>query len=170
MITSRTSATTEMAAKTTIRSELEPVLAFPFIQQELERTEPDGKEQEPPVIDFHLLPLHVRRVLDHDDVHDDREDADGNIDIEDPSPGPVVRDPASEERARDRTEHGAEAEDGHGRAVFFPGKLSSRIDWLIGTSPPPPSPCRTRKKTRLPRLQAEPHMKELNVKSAIEAI
>ena len=31
-------------------------------------------------------------------------------------------------------------------------------------------PWRTRKKTRLCRLQAEPHMKELKVKRAMEAI
>ena len=53
---------------------------------------------------------------------------------------------------------------------FSRGKASSRMDWLIGTRPPPPMPWRTRKNMRLFRLHAEPHMKELNVNNAMEAI
>ena len=100
----------------------EPVLVLPLVKDELEGAETDGEERKAPIVDLHLYPLHVRRVLDYDDVHDDREDADGGVDIKDPAPGPVVRDPAAQKRADDGAQHGAHAEDGHGRAVLFPGE------------------------------------------------
>ncbi len=56
------------------------------------------------------------------------------------------------------------------RPCFSRGNDSSRIDWLMGTRPPPASPWITRKKTRLFRLQAEPHMNEAKVNRAMDAI
>jgi len=65
----------------------------------LKRSEPDREEDEPPVVDLHLLALHIRRVLDHNHIHDDRDDADGDVDVEDPPPRESVRDPAAQKRA-----------------------------------------------------------------------
>src|ERR1700723_3117333 len=44
------------------------------------------------------------------------------------------------------------------------GKLSTRMAWEIGCRPPPPAPCRTRKKMSRKRLGARPHRNELMVK------
>ena len=48
------------------------------------------------------------------------------------------------------------------------GNVSSRIACDIGCSAPPPIPCRTRKKTSIPRLVEEPHRKEATVNSRTE--
>jgi hypothetical protein len=45
-------------------------------------------------------------------------------------------------------------------------KVSARIDCSVGASPPPPTPCRTRKKMSAPRFGATPQRNELMVKRA----
>src|SRR6202011_2140896 len=50
------------------------------------------------------------------------------------------------------------------------GKVSAKIAWAIGCSPPPPAPCRIRKRRRKPRLGAIPQSKELTVKTVKQAI
>ncbi len=46
------------------------------------------------------------------------------------------------------------------------GNVSARIDCSLGPRPPPPAPCRTRKRISIPRLGAMPQRNELTVKSA----
>src|SRR5580704_5501336 len=46
------------------------------------------------------------------------------------------------------------------------GNVSASMDCSLGCSPPPPAPCRTRKKINMPRFGASPHKKELTVKIA----
>jgi len=50
------------------------------------------------------------------------------------------------------------------------GKVSSRIDWDMGWSAPPPMPCRILKNTRLWRFQANPQSRELRVNMDIESM
>src|SRR5271156_256964 len=50
------------------------------------------------------------------------------------------------------------------RPRFSGGKVSARIACTIGCRPPPPAPCKTRKKRRRPRLGAIPQSRELMVK------
>ena len=46
---------------------------------------------------------------------------------------------------------------------FCGGNVSARMAWAIGWSPPPPAPCRTRKRISVPKLGAAPHSSELRV-------
>src|ERR1700722_17700708 len=49
---------------------------------------------------------------------------------------------------------------------FSGGNVSARIACTIGCRPPPPAPCKIRKKRRRPRLGAIPQSNELTVKIA----
>ena len=51
---------------------------------------------------------------------------------------------------------------------FSGGKLSSRMPWLHGWSPPPASPWITRNKIISSRLVAMPHAAEARVNRAID--
>ena len=51
---------------------------------------------------------------------------------------------------------------------FSGGKLSIRIPWLAGWSPPPATPWITRKRISCSRLVARPHSTEATVKTAME--
>ena len=51
---------------------------------------------------------------------------------------------------------------------FAGGKVSARMACSLGASPPPPSPCRTRKKISDARLGAMPQRNELMVNSATQ--
>jgi hypothetical protein len=53
---------------------------------------------------------------------------------------------------------------------FSGGNVSARIAWAIGWSPPPPAPCRTRKKMIAPRLGASPQSRELSVNAERQAM
>src|SRR3990170_4331718 len=48
------------------------------------------------------------------------------------------------------------------------GNVSSRIAWERGWSAPPPIPWRTRKKTSIPRLVADPHIRDATVNRRME--
>ena len=50
------------------------------------------------------------------------------------------------------------------------GNVSRRIAWEIGWSAPPPIPCRTRKKTSIPRLVEEPQRKDAKVNRRTEKV
>src|SRR5271156_6057175 len=50
------------------------------------------------------------------------------------------------------------------RPRFSGGKVSARNDWTKGCKPPPPAPCKMRKKNIRPRLGAIPKSRELMVK------
>ena len=61
----------------------------------------------------------VRWVLHQRGRHQYAQDADRNIDEEDPAPREVVRDPASQRRADDGRHNDAHAVHGHGHALLF---------------------------------------------------
>ncbi len=48
---------------------------------------------------------------------------------------------------------------------FSGANVSAKIACSVGASPPPPRPCRTRKKTSTGRLGARPHISELTPNS-----
>ena len=62
--------------------------------------------------------LDVRRVVDEAADHEDREHADGDVDVEGVAPGVGVGEPAAERGAEHGSDDDAEGEDGHGRAAF----------------------------------------------------
>ncbi len=64
-------------------------------------------------------PLEVRRVFDHAVGEPEGEDADGDVDEEDPVPVEVVGDPAAEGRANGGRDDDGHAVDGEGLTTFF---------------------------------------------------
>ena len=54
--------------------------------------------------------------------HEQREDADGDVDVEGVAPGVAVREPAAEGGAEDGSDDDAEGEDGHGGAALGRGE------------------------------------------------
>src|SRR5216684_2362495 len=93
---------------------------------------------------------------------DQRHNPDRNVDKEDPPPTPVVCDPPAERRADHGGSHDGHAVESAGR--FCGGNVSTRMACSTGARPPPPTPCKTRKKMSKPSEGASPHSRELNVK------
>src|SRR2546428_2909123 len=87
------------------------------IEHELETAESHHHEHEPEGIDAPRL-LQVGRVEEEGADHDEAEEPDGQVDVEDPAPGPVVRDPAAQGRPEDGAHHDADAPHGHGEAAL----------------------------------------------------
>ena len=96
---------------------VEPVLVLAAVEDELETTEPHHHEHEPERVDAPRL-LEIGRVEEEGADHDEAEEADGQVDVEDPAPGPVVRDPPAQRRPEDGPHHDADAPDGHGEAAL----------------------------------------------------
>src|ERR1700688_1898669 len=85
----------------------EPVVALTFIQYHLQRAEPESNETQTDVINVsltQLAALEVRRILNKPLRQQKRNDADRNVDEENPAPTEVVRDPTSK-RGTDRRSH-----------------------------------------------------------------
>ena len=66
-----------------------------------------------------MVVLDVRRVVDEAVDHVEREEADGDIDVEGVAPGIGVGEPAAEGGAEDGGDDDSEGEDGHGGAALF---------------------------------------------------
>ncbi len=98
----------------------EPILALAGVEQNLQRSQAEGEQADAPEIDAGIaLALEVRRIVDEARHHHQREDADGNVEVEDPAPGVVVGDPAAEGGADDGRDDDAESVGGHRLAVFL---------------------------------------------------
>jgi len=97
----------------------EPVRLLAFVEDELEGAEPKGHEGESEVVDgAGEFASDVRRVFDEGGGKEKGEDADGEVDVEDPAPGVAVGDPTTEGGADDGRDDDADAVDGHGGTVF----------------------------------------------------
>ena len=96
----------------------EPVLALARIEYYLQHAKAQGEKADAPQIDASGFVLADVLRIAHEGVHhEQREDANRKIEVEDPAPGVVVGDPAAEGGAEDGREDDAEAEGGHGGAV-----------------------------------------------------
>ena len=95
-------------------------------------------------------------------------DPDRHIDEEDPVPGVIVGDPAADRRADGRRDDDCDAVEGERLSRFAGGNVSARMACSLVGMPPPPSPCRMRKKISGPRFGASPHSNELTVNSATQ--
>ena len=83
----------------------EPVLVVAQVEQDLQRAHAQHQRGQADVVHLRLLqPLRPTPELRADD--EAGKDADGNVDEEDPFPAVVVGDPAAEDRAGDRRDHG----------------------------------------------------------------
>ena len=104
----------------------EPVPFLPFAEQDFPADHGQAEQAKPEGIEALVLPAHggalgleIRRIDDDDPAEKEGEQADGEIEIEDPAPAVVIRDEAAERRPDDGGEQRGDAEDGHGRALFF---------------------------------------------------
>ena len=101
---------------------IKPVVPLAPVEEELEAPHAGGEQDETEIVDLHAYALHVGRVYNEQDRHDDGDNTDGDIDEEYPVPGEVVGDPSSENRTDDGPERDADPEDGHGHAVLLRGE------------------------------------------------
>src|ERR1700688_1997918 len=85
----------------------EPVVALTFIQYHLQCAESESNETQTDVVNVsltQLAALKIRRILNKPLCQQKRNDADRNVDEENPAPTEVVRDPTSK-RGTDRRSH-----------------------------------------------------------------
>ncbi len=99
----------------------EPVVLFALVEHDLHAAHGDGEECEAHVVhvaQLRRIGLDPRRIFDQARDEKESEDADGNVDEEDPAPGEVVGDPAAERGADGWREHGDEAVEREGLSAL----------------------------------------------------
>ena len=97
----------------------EPVVLLALVEDDLEAAGPDDEGAEADVVEGGRLGVaDVGRVVDEAVDHEEREDADGDVDVEGVAPGVGVGEPAAEGGAEDGSDDDSEGEDGHGGAAF----------------------------------------------------
>ena len=101
------------------QARVEPVLFLALVEHELERAGADGEQGQPPVINRDALALEIVRVVHPEPREKHRDDADRDVDVEHPPPGPVVRQPAAEHRPQNGRDDNAEAPEAHGLAALM---------------------------------------------------
>ena len=97
----------------------EPVLLLALVEHELQRADADRQHADAPVVDRRDSLPQVRRIEDEQLRHDERRDADRNVDVEDPAPAVVVGQPAAEHRPENRRDDDAEAPEAHRLAAIL---------------------------------------------------
>ena len=99
----------------TISFEFEPAELLPAVEHHLQGADAERQAQKAEPREGDVA---AGRRLQHEDREPGgRQDAEGQIDEEHPSPGIGIREPAAERRAHDRSEHDAHAPDRHRRAA-----------------------------------------------------
>ena len=99
----------------------EPVVLLALVEHDLHAAHGDGEEGEAEVVHVAQLGwigLDPRRIFDKTRDQNERQDADGDVDEEDPAPGVVVGNPAAESGADGWREHGDEAVEREGLAAL----------------------------------------------------
>ena len=121
-----------------------PVPLLPLAEQDLpaghhqgEQPQADVVEVDRPPPQFRPLPLQVFGVADREVAHQVAEDADREVDEEDPAPVVVDRDVTAQRRADDRGGQPRHAEHRHGRALLL-GREAVDQDPLAGGLEPAP--------------------------------
>ena len=101
----------------------EPILALSGVEKNLERAEAEGEQADADEVYAGVaLAPDVGGIVDEARHHHEREDAHGNVEVENPAPGVIVGDPAAEGRADDGCDDDSEGIGGHRLAVFLLGK------------------------------------------------
>jgi hypothetical protein len=97
----------------------EPVFLLAFVEDDLKRAHGDGEHADAP--DVHSDPgfTEVGRVKNEETRHDEGQDADGDVDVEDPAPAIAVGEPASEDGPEHGSHDDAESPEGHGLAALL---------------------------------------------------
>ncbi len=115
----------------------EPVFLLAFIEGELEAAYAEGYKAETEEVDFEMLGLfhaefEMRWVFDHTVAEIERDEADGDVDEEDPVPVEVVRDPPTESGADCGRDDDGHAVNGEGLTTFFDGEGVGEDGLLAG--------------------------------------
>ena len=114
----------------------EPVLLLALVEHELQAADADRDQAEAHEVDLGslalLLRFQIRRVFDHAVAQVERQQADGQVDEEDPVPVEVVGDPAAERGADGRRDDDGHAVDGEGLAALFDGEGVGEDGLLAG--------------------------------------
>ena len=109
---------------------LEPIRLLALVQHKLQRAQPERQQAKAEIIDGPLEELsQIRRVFDVEVHHEEGEDADGKIDIEDPAPGIAVGDPTAESGADDGGDDDTDTISGH-RGAMLAGRETFQKDGL----------------------------------------
>ncbi len=97
----------------------EPVVLLALVEDDLEAAGPDDEGSEADAVEGgDLGVLDVGGVMNELVDHEQREDADRDVDVEGVAPGVGVGEPAAEGGAEDGGDDDTEGEDGHGGAAF----------------------------------------------------
>src|ERR1700733_13720993 len=86
----------------------EPIVALAFIEHDLHGAQAQGEQAQADVVNAEagaFLLLHVGRIADQHVGQNQRNDADGNIDEENPAPIEIVGDPSAERGTDRRGQH-----------------------------------------------------------------
>ena len=83
----------------------EPVLLLAFIQHDLQRPHTNYEQADSPVVDAGTLSPQVRWVVDECLRQQNSQNADWNIDVEDPAPTVVIGEPTAEDGPEHRRDH-----------------------------------------------------------------
>src|SRR5580692_10266720 len=119
----------------------EPIFALPFVENNLESPQAKGDGAETNVVDSsftELAALEIGRILNEPGGEQNRNDADRDVDEKNPTPGEVVRDPATEGRSNGWCAYDGHAVNGEGHAAFGRRKRIGEDGLLAGlqsTSP-----------------------------------
>src|SRR5690349_11914001 len=100
----------------------EPVFALSGVEQELQRADAEGEESDAPEVDLAVAALDVVWIEDEAVHQEERQNADGKIEVEDPAASVVVGDPSAERGAENGSEQDADAIGGHGVTVALFGE------------------------------------------------
>src|SRR5258708_33011750 len=99
----------------------EPVIALSFVEDHLQRSEAERDQTEPDVVDLRfaqLTALEVWRILNEPRCQQERKNADGDINEENPAPAEVVGDPTPERGTNGRSHNHGHAIDGKCHAAL----------------------------------------------------
>src|SRR6185312_762271 len=92
---------------------LEPLVALALFQHELQRAQSRDEQSESQEIDLSLFANEIWRILNEARDEDEIENPDREIDVEDPRPRVIIREPAAERGSERRREHDAESVHAH---------------------------------------------------------
>ena len=110
----------------------EPVVLLPFIEHHLQGADAEREQGDSDVVNFQSRAreaLYPRGIFDEAKDQEQRQNADRQIDEENPAPGVVIRDPSAEGRSDRRRDDCGDAVEREGQTALF-GRESVRQDCL----------------------------------------
>src|SRR3974390_154730 len=121
----------------------EPVVALALIKHDLQESGATAEQAGTDETNPHFFALRVagkmRWVVNQGRGKKDGDQANGDVDEENPAPGVIVGDPAAERRPDDWRDHDTHAVNRHRHALFFTGEALDEDG--LGDGLQPPSPC-----------------------------